>query len=386
MSKSLMCNFRTDPNLGWAVAVVDSVCSASVHALGLLTARRDGSPYPRVLCVLLLILSVGCRREAKPVSKYWEVMGTFASVSVPATAQDTLPGCFSQTSTVFADCDRLFSTYIETSEVSKINRQAGGEPAVISGTTMNMLELSHRYGDLTGGAFDISTTPLMQLWGFRDGQPPASLPTDSDRAQLLPLVDYRLIEMGRGTARLPKPGMRIDLGGIAKGYAVDAAYDALVTAGHQDILINLGGNMRGRGLAAPDRAWRVGVRNPFDRSKLVGTVELPSGWAVATSGNYEKFVEIDGERYAHIMDPRTGRPVQGMAGVTILSRRGVEADALSTALFVVGMDEAGTILDRVPNSEALLIPDRRPIEIHVTRGFAAHFTPLPAYQKSIHLR
>jgi thiamine biosynthesis lipoprotein len=310
-------------------------------------------------------------------------MGTFASVSVPAAASDALPDCLSQTSTIFAECDRLLSTYIDTSEVSRINRQAGGEAVAISARTTEMLKLARHYGDLCGGAFDISIKPLMRLWGFREGEPPVSLPDPADLEKLLPLVDYRSVELGQATARLPRKGMRIDLGGIAKGYAVDAAYDALVAAGHRDILVNLGGNMRGRGLAAPDRAWRVGVRNPFDRSQLVGAVALPDGWAVATSGNYERFVEIDGRRYAHIMDPRTGLPVQGIAGVTVLSRLGVEADALSTALFVEGMKGAQAILDQAPDTEALLIPDRRPIEIHVTPGFAEHFTPLPAYRDAV---
>ncbi|MBL7077056.1 MAG: FAD:protein FMN transferase [Kiritimatiellae bacterium] len=331
----------------------------------------------------LLLVSVSCRREAKPLSRYWETMGTFASISVPATAEDALPDCFSQTSTIFADCDRLLSTYIDTSEVSSINRLAGGEPVAVSPATADMLALSRRYGDLSGGAFDISITPLMRLWGFREGSPPASLPASDDLEELLPLVDYRLIELGEGTARLPRKGMRIDLGGIAKGYAVDTAFDALAAAGHRDILVNLGGNMRGRGLAAPGRAWRVGVRNPFDRAQLVGAVALPDGWSVATSGNYEKFVEIDGQHYAHIMDPRSGLPVQGMAGVTVLSRLGIEADALSTALFVVGMDEAPALMDQTPDSEALLIPDRHPIEIHLTPGFAKHFTPLPAYRDAV---
>ncbi len=339
------------------------------------------------LCLWCACFAAACRRDVKPVSRYWETMGTFASVSVPAEAKDALPACYSQTSATFADCDRLLSTYIETSEISQINRLAGGAPVEVSERTAEMLRLARHYGDLSGGAFDISITPLMRLWGFRDGTPPASLPASVDLEQLLPLVDYRLIELGEGTARLPENGMRIDLGGIAKGYAVDVAFDALVAAGRPDVLVNLGGNMRGRGLAAPDRAWRVGVRNPLDRSQLVGAVALPDGWAVATSGNYEKFVEIDGQRYAHIMDPRTGMPVQGMAGVTVLSRLGVEADALSTALFVAGMDGAQRILDQAPGTEALLIPDRHPIEIHVTPGFAKHFTPLSVYQHSIyHIR
>jgi thiamine biosynthesis lipoprotein len=310
-------------------------------------------------------------------------MGTFASVSVPASAADSLSPCVAEASDCFSEFNALFSTYIETSEISRLNRAAGGAPVSVSPATSEMLSLARHYGELSDGAFDISIKPLMQLWGFRGTNPPTALPVAADLEKLLPLVDYRRVELSEGAARLPTAGMQVDLGGIAKGFAVDACYNGLVKAGHRDVLVNLGGNMRGSGSAAPDRAWRVGVRHPFDRSKLVGAVALPDGWAVATSGNYEKFIEIDGQRYAHIMDPRTGLPVQGIAGVTVLSRRGLEADALSTALFVVGMHGAGEILARAPDSEALLIPDRHPIEIHVTPGFAAHFTPLPAFKDSI---
>ncbi|MDP6490560.1 MAG: FAD:protein FMN transferase [Kiritimatiellia bacterium] len=310
-------------------------------------------------------------------------MGTFASVSVPASAADTLSPCVAEATGSFADFNALFSTYIESSEISRLNRDAGGASVVISATTAEMLRLARHYGELSDGAFDISVKPLMQLWGFRGTNPPTALPVAADREALLPLVDYRRVELSDGTARLLAAGMQVDLGGIAKGFAVDACFDGLVKTGHRDILVNLGGNMRGSGSAAPNRAWRVGVRHPFDRSQLVGAVALPDGWAVATSGNYEKFIEIDDQRYAHIMDPRTGLPVQGMAGATVLSRTGVEADALSTALFVVGMQGAGEMLARAPDSEALLIPDRHPLEIHVTPGFADHFAPLPSYEDAV---
>ncbi len=365
------------------VAVVDRACSAIAGARDLLAARWDSSPYPRVLCFFLLFLALSCRREAGPVSRQWEAMGTFASVSVPAGATDTLSPCVTEASACFAEFNALFSTYSETSEISRLNRAAGVAAVTVSSPTGEMLRLARHYGELTHGAFDISVAPLMQLWGFRGGNPPTALPDAARLEGLLPLVDYRRVELSEGSARLPLEGMRVDLGGIAKGFAVDACFDRLVRAGYGEVLINLGGNMRGRGSAAPSRAWRVGVRHPFDRSKLVGALALPDGRAVATSGNYEKFMEVDGQRYAHIMDPRTGFPVQGMAGVTVLSRSAVEADALSTALFVAGMQGAGEILARAPGSEALLIPDRRPIEIHITPGFAAHFTPLPAYEDAV---
>jgi thiamine biosynthesis lipoprotein len=119
----------------------------------------------------------------------------------------------------------------------------------------------------------------------------------------------------------------------------------------------------------------VGVRNPLATSELIGTLTLTNGHAVATSGNYERFVTIGGRRYAHVLDPRTGKPVEGMAGVTVVARSAAEADAMSTALFVTGTNGAATILAGLPGCEALWVPDRRPLELVVTPGFRALFTP-----------
>lgn len=310
-------------------------------------------------------------------------MGTFASVTVSADAADTLSDCATSTRQIFESLNQSLSTYVATSDISRLNDAAGGDPLDLSAPAREMLSLARHYSEISGGAFDISIAPLMHLWGFRDGQPPPQLPDPAQVEALLPLVDYRSIEQTGPAARLRHNGMRIDLGGIAKGYAVDVCFEALAQAGHRDILLNLGGNMRGTGSPEPGRSWRVGVRNPFDQVELLGTVNLPDGWGVATSGNYEQFIVIDSVRYAHIMDPRTGRPVQGMAATTVLSRRAVEADALSTALFVVGMDGAAQILHQTPDSEALLVPDRLPLEIHITPGFNQHFTPADKYRHAL---
>lgn len=337
------------------------------------------------VALLVLSLCASCRREAGPVSAEWPIMGTFASVSVPAQNEAVLADCRARVGRIFDDYNARLSTYVATSDVSRLNAAAGGAPVAVADETEKLLELVRYYGTISDGAFDVAVAPLMQLWGFRGGEPPDALPRRDVVAGLLPLVDDRLIDVEAGEARLSRTGMRIDLGGIAKGFAVDAAYEALVTAGHRNVLVNLGGNMRGTGQGRVGRGWRVGVRHPFDRGRLVGVIALPDGHAVATSGNYEKFVEIDGQRYAHIMDPRSGMPVQGMAGVTVLSQRGVAADALATALFVAGMEDAQAIIDRVPDAEFLLIPDAIPLAIHVTPGFATCFEPLPEFRRAVHI-
>ena len=130
--------------------------------------------------------------------------------------------------------------------------------------------------------------------------------------------------------------MSLDLGGIAKGYALDVCYDRLSAMGARNFMLNLGGNIRVRGTPRKDETWVIGVRNPFQTGEIVGAIRLASGMAVGTSGNYERFVTIAGKKYGHIMDPRSGRPAEGMAGVTIVATNGVQSDGLSKPLFILG--------------------------------------------------
>ena len=185
--------------------------------------------------------------------------------------------------------------------------------------------------------------------------------------------------------RLAQAGMRLDLGGIAKGYAVDVAYDRLRAMGRRDFLVDLGGNLRAQGESAPRRGgWRTGVRNPFQAAGIVGMILLTNGESVATSGNYERFVEMDGHHYAHIMDPRSGRPAEGVAGVTVLAPSGLQCDGLSATLFILGPWEGQKFLTlHRPGCEALWIPDTQPLRLVATSGFARRFHPLPQYRDAV---
>jgi len=202
----------------------------------------------------------------------------------------------------------------------------------------------------------------MRLWGF-NGSSKKFNPPDSDALMTaMGLADCGAIGIvtdstGAGV-RLAKPGMSLDLGGIAKGYAVDVAWSRLKGDGHINTLVDLGGNLRAIGEAVPGRGgWRTGVRNPFEPEGLLGIFLLKDGEAAATSGHYERFVIINGVRYAHIIDGRSGRPVTGMAGVTVIAPDAMTADALSTALFILGPQQGIELLRRYHTCEAIWIPD-----------------------------
>lgn len=328
---------------------------------------------------VMLILAGACGRPARPAKSPWLTMGTYASVSVPGQDRALLPRFSEICRSVMAKVERTLSIYDPESELSKLNAAAGESEIRVSPLTQDLLRISSNYWTLTEHMFDPTVGPLMELWGFK-GDLPAEAPGPLEIATALEATGYNHVRVSKENAKLTAPGVTLDLGGIAKGYAVDLCYSALIEEGARHALINLGGNMRSLGLARPDSTgpaglWKVGVRNPFDPDGLLGALSLENGRAVATSGNYERFVTIGTNNYAHIMDPRSGRPVQGMAGVTVLTSSAAKADVMSTALFIAGLDSAGALIRKAGDCEALLVPDRRPLEVWITPGFAEHFEP-----------
>ncbi len=313
-------------------------------------------------------------------------MGTQASVTLPAHSAARLDEAADIVEAVFSDIEQKMSLYRTDSELAAINRAAGMVPVAVSPVTLNTVALAIKYARLSNGMFDPTMTPLLQSWRDAATDEP-EIPDAETLAQALTLVDFRRIEIDteETTVFLQQQGMVLDLGGIAKGEAADLAAATLKAKGYDAFLIDLGGDIRCAGAPTGHSAWRVGVRNPFDRKQMLGVLRMQPWPAVTTSGNYERFIEINGKRFGHIIDPRTGQPVQGMAGVTVAAENAGKADALSTALFVAGLNMAPEIIARSSPVEALLVPDRLPLEIWVTPGFDNAFEPNPEYQDAIRL-
>lgn len=310
-------------------------------------------------------------------------MGTFAAISLPASESGRLPEATTKAKAVMAELDQRLSVYKPDSEISRLNAAAGTGTVSMSEGAITLLRRVRHYSEASGGAFDPTLGPVIRAWGFSGGRKPAAVLDTETLRPLLERTGWRHLQVLDTHAALVQPGMFLDLGGIAKGYAVDRVFEALDTNHYPGVLIDLGGNVRCRGESRPGTPWRIGVRNPFAREELVGVLTIPSGMAVATSGNYERFVEIDGKRYAHIIDPRSGQPVTGMASVTVVSPDGTESDALSTALFVAGPGTAKDILARLPGNEALFIPDEQPPRLLATPGFRRLFEPLPEWAERL---
>lgn len=333
----------------------------------------------RVLATMILaiVLTSGGCHPMGPREAQFATMGTYATVTVAADEGDRLAEYTELCRSIMEGINQQLSLYRPDSELCRLNANAGNGPMPVGEHLRSNLLLAVKYGDLSGGAFDVTVGPLVKLWGFSGGTHPAhSLPAERV-VEARQRIGYGKIHVEGNAVRLDEAGMVVDLGGIAKGYAVDVCCAALQRRGARNFMVNLGGNLRVFGRPDPSRHWRIGVRHPFLRGDVIGNLDLPDGLATATSGNYEQYVEIDGRRYTHIIDPRTGLPVEGMAGVTVVATSAVEADALSTALFVMGVDAGARLTSSLPQCGALLMPDRQPLEVWVTPGMPVTFVPLP---------
>ena len=339
-------------------------------------SRIHGHAAGGAFVALALALSgAGCGSRSRPAEETFTSMGTYASVMVPAEEKGILPRDAALAKRTLDEAEASMSLYRPDSELNRLNRSAGLGPQRVSEHLYQVLAQAGFFSAASGGAFDVTVTPLLRLWGFSGGRVPDALPSDDELERAADLTGFRHLVLSDGTVSLERRGMQIDLGGIAKGFGVDLCAAALKAQGSSNVLVNLGGNMLALGCASGNRPWTIGVRNPFARNGMLGAVALESGRAVASSGNYERFVVIGGRRYAHIMDPRTRRPVEGMAGVTVLAPTATTADALSTTLFVLGPEQSARLLAQMPGCEALFVPDRQPVTIRVTPGFAKTFTP-----------
>ena len=230
----------------------------------------------------------------------------------------------------------LLSSHNPDSEISKVNQQAGNKPVKVSYETFAILQRANNYSEQFNGMFDVTIGPLTLLWGF-NGDKEVSIPEEEKLAAMLQFVDYKKISLSRKdtTAALTKAGMQIDLGGIAKGYAIDRAAMILKQNNVTRFLINAGGDIYASGLKADSSKWVVGIQHPRQPNELLAKCEL-SDFAVATSGDYERYSEIDGKRYHHILNPETGYPADLCQSVTVLTSTAEKADVWATYLFLIG--------------------------------------------------
>jgi thiamine biosynthesis lipoprotein len=261
----------------------------------------------------------------------------------------------------------LLNTYDPRSEVSAINRNAGDGPVNIGAETMEALTLAVQYGDMTGGALDITIGPLLRLWGF--GKDEVGLegnePDPAELEKAKSLVDYHALELSRRRswmgklrcfARLTKQGMWIDVGSFSKGYVADKAVAILKKHRIENALVIAGGTVCGMGVKPDGSLWQVGVQHPRNPNRILTAIPLQN-CSISTAGDYENFYLKNGRRRGHIIDPRSGTPVSHLQSVSVIAPDGVTSDLLDTPLFVLGPEQGMEVARGIKGVEVLMVAE-----------------------------
>jgi FAD:protein FMN transferase len=258
--------------------------------------------------------------------------------------------------------DDQMSYYKKDSDVTQINRNAGLEPQIVGLATYAVIKKAVYYSKLSDGAIDLTVRPLINLWGI--GGKDAKIPTEPEIKKALALVNYQNIEWNDGSRsiRLTRPHQCLDLNCIAKGFATDEVKRILKQYQIKKALINLGGNIYAHGAKPDGSPWQIGIQHPFKpRGNYLGYLSLTDR-SVVTSGGYEKFFSIVGHQYHHIIDPKTGYPVDnGIISTTVISKHSIDGDALTTCLYVMGVTSGLKLIESLPDVAAIIITEERRI-------------------------
>jgi FAD:protein FMN transferase len=267
---------------------------------------------------------------------------------------------------VFAEFDRLdalMSVWKEGSDVLRINGAAGKRAVAVSPETREVLHAAQEVSEWTEGKFDVTFGALSGIWKFDhdiDGQ----IPDRSEITRRLPLIDYRALQIDdrAGTAALAHAEMKVHLGGIGKGYAIDRGVNILREAGQTDFMIQSGGDLFISGRRG-DRPWRVGIQDPRGApNTLFAAIEITDA-AFSTSGDYERFFIRDGRRYHHILDPDTGEPATRSRSVTIMAKTATMSDGLSTGVFILGADKGMALIERLEDVEGVIVTSDNQVQV-----------------------
>ena len=311
-----------------------------------------------------------------PVSDARAMMGTEVSLTVLAGDRQTgirnLAAAFDRLSAL----ERVLSATLPDSELTRLNERAAREPAAVSDDLFRAVRMGVEWFKRTRGAFDITVSPLLNLW--RTCGRENRLPSEEEMATVRTLLgaDRLGLDLAKQTIRFPVEGMRLHLGGLGKGFSADEATALLRERGVRDAIIRVAGDIYALGHREDGRPWRVGIQDPREPDSpgaLLSILEL-SDMAVSTSGNYQRFVEIQGRRYSHIVDPRAGLTANDVPSVTVIGPNTLTTDILGTALSVLGVEEGAALVESMPGVEAMFVTFDAKEEPGVTRttGFSRY--------------
>ncbi|EDT87327.1 FAD:protein FMN transferase [Clostridium botulinum] len=323
-----------------------------------------------LLCICLPLVFVGCdSKSEEPISRETYLMGTIINIKAYGkNADKAIQACVDKIS----DIENKMSLNISTSEVNKINKNAGIAPVKVSRNTFDVVKASLIYSEKSKGSFDITVEPLVSLWGI--GTDKARIPSKDEISNALKLINYKdvIINEKESTVMLKRKGQAIDLGAIAKGYTADELKKVLLNYNVSSAFLSLGGNVYVLGNKPDKTPWKIGVQNPLEpRGDYLGIVSV-SDKSVVTSGNYERFFERNGKRYHHIFDTKTGYPAEkGLISVSIISDKSIDGDALSTSVYTLGLDEGKKLIESLKGVEAIFVTNDK--KVYITSGLKDTF-------------
>jgi thiamine biosynthesis lipoprotein len=324
-----------------------------------------------IMAIVLPIGLIGCMKEqtSESIGKTEVIMGTVVKVTLyDGGSQEILNKVFER----IAEIENLVSINKEGTELNKLNENAGLKSVKVSDTSYDIIKRGLYYSELSNGGYDITIGPLVKLWSI--GLPEAKVPTQEEIDKTIKNIDYSKVKINPDTKEvfLSEKGIMLDLGSIAKGYATDEIVKILREEDVKQAIVDIGGNIYAMGLKNGDTNWKIGIQNPFDdRGNVLGSVEI-SDKTVVTSGVYERFIEKNGVKYHHILNPDTGYPYKTeIAAVSIIADKSIDADALSTLIFTKGLDEGLNFVEKLDKIEAVFITNEK--KVYITEGLRNNF-------------
>ena len=316
------------------------------------------SKYISLVMVVLLLTfsSVGCTPLEPAQPKEYKDTQFLMDTIIEITAYG--PNSEAAVQAAFKEFSRLHeitNNFDENSQVSMISKMAGKQKVQVDPDLIKMLKRSNELAEMLDGTFDVTIGPLTDLWGI--GRKGDFVPTDQEIDKALSLIDYHLLDINEtdNTVYLKKVGMKLDLGGVAKGYATDRAIEILKSYGITSALVNAGGDIRVIGNKPDGTPWRIGVQHPRNSDGVIAKLTLTDWDTMESSGDYQRFIMKDGVRYSHILDPRTGKQPRSVTSVTIIINNSTDGDILSTALFILGVDKGLEYLKNFPGVEVIWV-------------------------------
>ncbi|MEG0050595.1 MAG: FAD:protein FMN transferase [Terrisporobacter sp.] len=320
-----------------------------------------------VLLILPLFYSLIINRKEDKISNTYYNLGTVNEITLYNIKKSNVEKIFEECASILNDIDNKMSETINSSEINNINKNAGKNYVKVSKDTYKVIKESLIYSKMSNNTFDIAVGPIIDLWSI--GTDNARVPSDNEIKNTLPLVNYKdvLINDEDYSVKLAKENMKINLGGIAKGYAADKIYAYLKSQKVESAIINLGGNIYALGNKENNEPFSIGVQDPTKpRGNSIGNIKV-SDKSVVTSGIYERYLEKNNKIYHHMINPKDGYPFDSnLSSVTIISNSSMDCDALSTTTFGLGLDKGRKLIESLDNVDAIFITKNK--EIYLSKN------------------